>query len=364
MKYKALLLAGVLACSCAFAAEKPADPKKQTSWNLYVDSKEAFAMKKELGDKALFVDVRDPIEIMFTGFTDVVDVNIPFKLSTPTQWHEPPKQVFKMTTNPDFEPMIEQALKKRGLDKSAPIILMCRSGGTRGAPSAKMLEGKGYKNVYVVTDGFEGGKIKKGDKKNWRLKNGWKNAGLPWSYKLNKDKMFIRTPEFDQKMALVDASKQTIGKFAKTLKGELKKAVKEGGLANAIGVCSKKAGPIAEKISKENGLSIKRVSIKNRNPKNVPSEWQKKVLENFALKHAAGGNLKKMAYAKIVETDGKKQFRFVKAIPTGKLCMKCHGEKVDAKVEAKLAELYPDDKARGFKQGDLRGAFVVTKDLN
>jgi len=67
------------------------------------------------------------------------------------------------------------------LDKSAPIILMCRSGGTRGAPGAKMLEGKGYENVYVVTDGFEGGKIKQGEMKIWRTKNGWKNAGLPWS---------------------------------------------------------------------------------------------------------------------------------------------------------------------------------------
>ena len=175
--------------------------------------------------------------------------------------------------------------------------------------------------------------------------------------------VFATENQSDQEQ-LIKSSKETIGKFAKTLKGELKKAVKEGGLANAIGVCSKKATPIAEKISKENGLTIKRISIKNRNPNNVPSEWQRKVLENFALKHAAGGNLKKMAYAKIVETDGKKQFRFVKAIPTGKLCLKCHGEKVDAKVEAKLAELYPDDKARGFKQGDLRGAFVVTKDLN
>lgn len=364
MKYNALLLAGVLACSSAFAAEKPADPKKQTSWNLYVDSKEAYTMKKEQGDKVLFVDVRDPIEIMFTGFTDVVDVNIPFKLSTPSQWHKPPKQVFKMTTNPDFESLVAKALKDRGLDKSAPIILMCRSGGTRGAPSSKMLEGKGYKNVYVVTDGFEGGKIKKGEKKNWRLKNGWKNSNLPWSYKLNKEKMFFRSAELDQKMALINASKQTIGKFAKTLKGELKKAVKEGGLTNAIGVCSKKATPIAQDISKQQGLTIKRVSIKNRNPNNVPTEWQRKVLEDFALKHAKGADLKKMAYAQIVETDGKKQFRFVKAIPTGKLCLKCHAEKIDAKVEAKLAELYPDDKARGFKQGDLRGAFVVTKDLN
>ena len=26
----------------------------------------------------LFIDVRDPIEIMFIGFTDAVDINIPF----------------------------------------------------------------------------------------------------------------------------------------------------------------------------------------------------------------------------------------------------------------------------------------------
>ena len=67
---------------------------------------------------------------------------------------------------------------------------MCRSGGTRGAPSAKALAGKGYKAVYVVVDGFEGGTLKAGERKGWRLKNGWKNEGLPWSYKLNKEKLY------------------------------------------------------------------------------------------------------------------------------------------------------------------------------
>ena len=191
MKYRSLLVIGMLASSIAFAADKPSNPKEQTSWNLYVDSKEAYTMKQEQTNKVLFVDVRDPIEIMFTGFTDVVDINIPFKLSNPANWNKK-KPTFEMAVNQNFESLVEQALKDRGLDKSAPIILMCRSGGTRGAPSAKMLEGKGYENVYVVTDGFEGGKIKQGDKKNWRMKNGWKNAGLPWSYNLNKEKMFIR----------------------------------------------------------------------------------------------------------------------------------------------------------------------------
>ena len=96
-----------------------------------------------------------------------------------------------METNPQFEQQVAAALEERGLSKETPIILMCRSGGTRGAPSAMQLWGKGYDNVYVVTDGFEGGTMKEGDKKNWRLKNGWKNSSLPWSYELNKDKMYL-----------------------------------------------------------------------------------------------------------------------------------------------------------------------------
>lgn len=174
------------------AAPEPKDAKKQTPWHLYVDSREAFDMKQQQGDKVLFVDVRDPIEIMFTGFTDVVDVNVPYMLANRGKWHSK-KPVYAMERNPNFEKEIAMALEKRGLSKDAPIILMCRSGGTRGAPSAKSLWGKGYKHVYVVTDGFEGGKVKDGEHKNWRLKNGWKNAGLPWSYKLNKEKMYLPT---------------------------------------------------------------------------------------------------------------------------------------------------------------------------
>lgn len=185
-----LLLAASINIATLQAAEIPKNPKQQTTWGLYVDSKEVAEMKQKLGDKMLFVDVRDPVEIMFTGFTDVVDINIPFKTADRSAWNKK-KPVYNMSLNKNFEHDLDKALKARGLTKEAPIAIMCRSGGTRGAPATKLLEGKGYKNIYVVTDGFEGGKIKDGEKKNWRLKNGWKNAGLPWSYKLNKDKMYM-----------------------------------------------------------------------------------------------------------------------------------------------------------------------------
>ena len=174
----------------AAAAPEPEDPKKQTPWGLYLDAKEAYAMKTAEGDRVLFVDVREPIEIMFTGFTDVVDVNVPFLIANRGKWH-PTKPNFAMEKNPDFEPGIARALEARGLTKDAAVILMCRSGGTRGAPSAEALWGKGYSRVYVVVDGFEGDSLKEGPNKNWRLKNGWKNAGLPWSYRLNKEKMYF-----------------------------------------------------------------------------------------------------------------------------------------------------------------------------
>ena len=186
----AVILLAAVPPTAAQAAPKPEDPKKQTPWDLYLDAKEAYAMKMELGEKALLVDVREPIEIMFTGFTDVVDVNIPFMLANRSAWNEK-KSVFQMEKNPDFEPGIARALAERGLGKDAPVILMCRSGGTRGAPSANALWDKGYDRVYVVVDGFEGGTVKEGPQKNWRLKNGWKNAGLPWSYTLNKEKMYF-----------------------------------------------------------------------------------------------------------------------------------------------------------------------------
>lgn len=54
-----------------------------------------------------------------------------------------------------------------------------------------MLEGQGYEKVYVVVDGFEGDRLKDDERKNWRLVNGWKNAGLPWSYALDKQKIHL-----------------------------------------------------------------------------------------------------------------------------------------------------------------------------
>jgi rhodanese-related sulfurtransferase len=176
--------------SPAPAAEAPKDPDAQTPWGLYLTAKEAGAMKSGQGDKVLFVDVREPIEIMFTGFAPMVDVNVPYMLVNPSQWN-PKKPVFLMEVNPDFGAGVQRALDQRGLGKETPVILMCRSGGDRGAPSARELDGQGYAAVYVVVDGFEGATAPD-PKAPWRNVNGWKNSGWPWGYNLDPEKVYTR----------------------------------------------------------------------------------------------------------------------------------------------------------------------------
>jgi rhodanese-related sulfurtransferase len=188
------LRGAALGCALAFAggfslaAEAPADPAKRTRWGLYLTSVEAAAIKRQGEGRVLFVDVRDPIEIMFTGFAPMVDVNVPLMLASRGALH-PGKPVFAMERNPTFAAEVMGALDARGLGEDAFVILMCRSGGERGAPSASALEETGLKHVIVVVDGFEGDASRSDPEAPWRDVNGWKYAGLPWSYALDPEKV-------------------------------------------------------------------------------------------------------------------------------------------------------------------------------
>jgi hypothetical protein len=166
-------------------------------------------------------------------------------------------------------------------------------------------------------------------------------------------------PAANDKAALVEASKAAIQALGTKLKGELQATMQAGGPAKAMEVCNTKAPEIAKAVSSENGLQISRTSLKVRNPDNAPNEWQSKVLNDFEAQKAAGKDPGTLAYAEIVGNE----FRFMKAIPTSAVCLNCHGTDIKPAVTSKLTELYPQDKATGFREGDLRGAFVVVKNL-
>ena len=149
---------------------------------------EAYLRVTEGDKNILFVDVRDPVEIMFVGFADTVHVNVPFMLVDRSAWDEK-RNVFRLYQNPDFIRQIQAELDRRGLGKDAEIITMCRSGSERGEPSAAFLRENGFANARYVVNGFQGGALKDGPQAGFRLQNGWQNSGLPWSPKMNPEKI-------------------------------------------------------------------------------------------------------------------------------------------------------------------------------
>ncbi len=163
--------------------------------------------------------------------------------------------------------------------------------------------------------------------------------------------------------ALKAEAKEIVQGFFKELKGTLVSTMKEKGPAGAVDVCHEKAQEITKKHNK-NGWKVGRTALKIRNPKNAPDAWEKAVLQEFEKKIAEGADPKTLVKAEIVEQDGKKVFRFMKAIPVKKPCLNCHGEKVNPDLYKTIKKYYPEDQAIGFKLGQLRGAFTLSKPLD
>ncbi|GGZ82191.1 hypothetical protein GCM10007161_11920 [Ignatzschineria indica] len=176
---KKLILSSLfLLASWSFAAEE-----------MGLTPQETYQLKMEGETPVLFIDVRDPVEIMFVGSTDVVDLNIPFLIVDRTEWSDE-RGAFKMNKNDQFAKEVAAALEAKNLPKETMIITMCRSGSERGKPSAEALREAGFSNAHYVINGFQGDAVKEGEMKGFRIENGWQNSDLPWGAKMSGDKIY------------------------------------------------------------------------------------------------------------------------------------------------------------------------------
>jgi rhodanese-related sulfurtransferase len=190
---RALVLAvlALTALSTAAAIEADQVPlAKRSSSGLHLTAVEAAAMKQQNPGKVLFIDIRTRAEAMYVGLASPVDHLVPF-LEFPEIWEwSDEKSEFIQLSNTHFVQDVEQRLTQAGLDKSDAVILICRS-GVRSNHASGLLAQYGFKRAYTVVDGFEGDAAKDGERKGQRVVNGWKNANLPWTYKLEKTKMYL-----------------------------------------------------------------------------------------------------------------------------------------------------------------------------
>jgi rhodanese-related sulfurtransferase len=173
-----MILAAVAATSPVATAADQVPAEKQTVLGLYVTAKEAYERWEAAPDKVKIIDVRTPEEVMWVGHPPMA-WKIPVVAVT-YQWDADKKQ-FPMRPLPDFVTRVQKVAKP-----DDTLMVMCRSGG-RGAMAVNILAKAGYKNVYNVIDGMEGDSVDDPDSvfQGQRLVNGWKNSGLPWTYKID-----------------------------------------------------------------------------------------------------------------------------------------------------------------------------------
>ena len=151
--------------------------------------------------------------------------------------------------------------------------------------------------------------------------------------------------------------------FMKELKSTLVAELKSGGPVKAVSVCADTAQKLTAAFGIQNDLEIKRVSSKSRNSLNKPDDFEIKILNKFEELNSSGKIIEATEHVESFETDGVTKIRYMKPIVIQGACLSCHGS--DSEVGAEVAQLiksrYPEDKARNYKIGDLRGAISITQ---
>ncbi|MEJ2718598.1 MAG: rhodanese-like domain-containing protein [Deltaproteobacteria bacterium] len=191
MKRALLIIFAVLLIAAPLSwgdeAPVPANEKHRTTLGKYITPGQAYLKWKQSPGKVKFLDTRTPEEYYFVGHPDMA-INVPLMFATGTLNPATQKPILKK--NDTFVADVKKRFKPDDM-----IVVFCRS-GLRAAMAANALAKEGYKNVYSLLGGFEGDKIK--DKGSYyhgkRLKNGWKNAGVPWTYEL-KEELIYQPPK-------------------------------------------------------------------------------------------------------------------------------------------------------------------------
>ena len=195
-----------------------------------------------------------------------------------------------------------------------------------------------------------------------------KIAAFMYDYKIPEPEWFKEhykkqfNTEFNQSGKPIPASAKTKEEVAmdyaletKQLLGKnLQKKLKEDGAEKALEFCNIEAIPLTKSVSDKYQVAIKRVSDQPRNASNLANAEELKIINQYKADLAAGKSLKGMMTS---------DHQFYMPITTNTMCLQCHGtvgKEVKNNVAAQIKKLYPNDKATGYQENQLRGIFSVT----
>jgi hypothetical protein len=155
-----------------------------------------------------------------------------------------------------------------------------------------------------------------------------------------------------------DAANALLG----NLRHVLLKQLAAGGPVHAVNVCADTAQELSATIQQQQGVMIRRVSSRWRNPANRPDDYETTVLERFVSLQTEGELHERTEHAEIVRGDSLRVFRYLRPIMVQEMCLSCHGDRTTMKnfIATVLQDRYPADRAVGYSAGELRGAVSVS----
>ena len=178
------------------------------------------------------------------------------------------------------------------------------------------------------------------------------------SKKENKKKLAYYFHDEEQ----VKELKSRAAKIAKisqlALGRKLKKAISDDGLEYAVGFCNLEAMKITDSLSRVEGVTIRRLAKKYRNPLNATSDNESAIYKQFVINYLS--NVKAKPLLTVTESGNPIYFQVIR---TQEMCLTCHGkpgETIPTNLAKKIEELYPDDKAINFEAGQPRGMWEIT----
>lgn len=146
--------------------------------------------------------------------------------------------------------------------------------------------------------------------------------------------------------------------LGKTLKTQLKSHLKADPTGkSAMAFCATQAQTLTDEVNAKlpKGVSVRRTSLKTRNPLNIPDETDKKIMKAYEEAMAQKTfNPKDIRVVEVGDTT-----RVYKPLVTNGVCLKCHGTNIDSSIQKQITTHYPKDSAVGFKAGALRGVIVA-----
>lgn len=136
--------------------------------------------------------------------------------------------------------------------------------------------------------------------------------------------------------------------------------VKTKGAAEAVSYCNINASHLMDSTSVLMHTEVKRLSDRSRNPEN-----SLKTDNDFTVWIDLKDILNDPKFEKkhLIDEEQGGAVYYYKAITIGMpTCLACHGKKgseINEETVAKIASLYPEDKATGYEMGQFRGMWKI-----